>query len=401
MIYTKDINNLQLLLIVQMETEKKDIIKWDDLELKDNLLRGIYAYGFETPSEIQKRAIPPIIQCKNVIAQSQSGSGKTGAFAISMLQRIDLDKRKVQVLVLSPTHELVTQTAKVIRDIGSNMVGLTVKTLVGGTSSREDINDLRNTTPHIVVGTIGRVFDMFQKQHFLGNDLRLLILDEADEMLSEGFSQKVQLMFSHFFPVSIQIVLFSATMPKEVLTLSEKFIKNPLHLLMKTEDLSLKCIEQYYVAVSNDQMKYSVLKDIFASISVSKCIIYCNHVQRVATLTDSMMRDGFSVCCIHSNMNKIHRGEVLNQFRMGDTRVLISSDVTSRGIDIQQVSTVINFDLTRSVSTYLHRVGRGGRWGRKGAAITFVTRQDVPDMRRLESYYKIDIPELPSSWKGI
>ena len=376
-------------------------MKWDDLELNENLLRGVYAYGFETPSEIQKRAIYPIIHRKDVIAQGQSGSGKTGTFAISMLQRIELEKREAQVLVLSPTHELVTQTAKVIRDIGSKMEGLTVKTLVGGTSTRDDIQELKQTVPHIVVGTIGRVFDMFQKQYLLGNDLKLLILDEADEMLSDGFLDVIRLMFCHYLPLDIQIVLFSATMPKEIITLSEKFMKNPVHLLMKTEDLSLKCIEQYYVAVTNDFMKYSVLKDIFSVISVSKCIIYCNNVQRVETLTESMMRDGFSVCCIHSNMDKTRRGQVLNNFRMGDTRVLISSDVTSRGIDIQQVSTVINFDLTRNVSTYLHRIGRGGRWGRKGAAITFVTRQDVPDMRRIESFYKIDIRELPSSWKGI
>jgi len=384
-----------------MEIERNVIMKWDDLELNENLLRGVYAYGFETPSEIQKRAIYPIIHRKDVIAQGQSGSGKTGTFAISMLQRIELEKREAQVLVLSPTHELVTQTAKVIRDIGSKMEGLTVKTLVGGTSTRDDIQELKQTVPHIVVGTIGRVFDMFQKQYLLGNDLKLLILDEADEMLSDGFLDVIRLMFCHYLPLDIQIVLFSATMPKEIITLSEKFMKNPVHLLMKTEDLSLKCIEQYYVAVTNDFMKYSVLKDIFSVISVSKCIIYCNNVQRVETLTESMMRDGFSVCCIHSNMDKTRRGQVLNNFRMGDTRVLISSDVTSRGIDIQQVSTVINFDLTRNVSTYLHRIGRGGRWGRKGAAITFVTRQDVPDMRRIESFYKIDIRELPSSWKGI
>ena len=384
-----------------MENEKKLIEKWDDLDLKDDLLRGIYAYGFETPSEIQKLAIPSIIECKHVIAQGQSGSGKTGTFAISMLQRVDLAKREAQVLVLSPTHELVSQTAQVIRDIGCKMEGLVVKTLVGGTSTREDIYDLRHNVPHIVVGTIGRVFDMFQKQHLLGHDLKLLILDEADEMLSDGFLDVIRLMFCNFFPVDIQVVFFSATMPKEIVALSEKFMKNPIHLLMKAEDLSLKCIEQYYVAVSNDQMKYSVLKDIFSSISVSKCIIYCNNVNRVVTLYESMRRDGFSVCCIHSNMDKFYRGEVFNNFKIGDTRVLISSDITSRGIDIQQVSTVINYDLTRNVSTYLHRIGRGGRWGRKGTAITFVTRQDVPDMRRLESFYKVEIKELPSSFKGI
>lgn len=374
--------------------------KWDDLELKNDLLRGIYAYGFEVPSEIQKRAIKPIIDGKDVIAQGQSGSGKTGTFAISLLQRIDLNLKETQVLVLSPTHELVTQTAGVIRDIGSKMDRLTIKTLVGGTSTREDIVELQKNVPHVVIGTTGRVFDMFQKKYLLGNDLKMLILDEADEMLSEGFSDVIRLMFCNFFPLDLQVVLFSATMPMEIVRLSEKFMRHPLHLLMKKEDLSLKCIEQYYVAVNNDQMKYSVLKDIFSAISVSKCIIYCNNVRRVMDLYDAMLRDGFSVCCIHSNMDKNRRGEVFNHFRIGDTRVLISSDITSRGIDIQQVSTVINFDLTRNVNTYLHRIGRGGRWGRKGASISFVTRQDVPDIRRIENHYKVEIRELPSNFNG-
>jgi translation initiation factor 4A len=376
------------------------ISKWDDFDLKTDLLRGIYAYGFEVPSEIQKRAIKPIIDGKDVIAQGQSGSGKTGTFAISLLQRTDVNLKGTQVLVLSPTHELVTQTAGVIRDIGSKLDKLVVKTLVGGTSTRDDVSDLQKNVPHVVVGTTGRVFDMFQKKYLLGSDLKLLILDEADEMLGEGFSDVIRLMFCNFFPLDLQVVLFSATMPMEIVRLSEKFMRTPQHLLMKKEDISLKCIEQYYVAVNNDQMKYSVLKDIFSAISVSKCIIYCNNVRRVIDLHDAMLRDGFSVCCIHSNMDKNRRGAVFNHFRIGDTRVLISSDITSRGIDIQQVSTVINFDLTRNVNTYLHRIGRGGRWGRKGASISFVTRQDVPDIRRIENHYKVEIKELPSSFNG-
>lgn len=381
--------------------DETEINNWDDLKIKEHLLRGIYAYGFEKPSEIQKRAIRPILENNDVIAQAQSGSGKTGTFAISVLERIDISKKETQALILAPTHELVRQTSRVITRLGLYLDGLVVKTLIGGTSTRDDMYELRSNVPHVVVGTVGRVMDMFQKKHLLGNELKILILDEADEMLSQGFNDKIRNMFRDYFPIDLQVVLFSATMPDEIIQLSDKFMRTPLRLLMKKEELSLQCISQYFVAVQNDEMKYSVLKDIFSIISVSKCIIYCNNVRRVVELHDSMIRDGFSVCCIHSNMDKSQRSEVFNHFRNGDTRVLISSDITARGIDIQQVSTVINFDITRNVHTYLHRIGRGGRWGRKGVAINFITRMDVPDIKKIENYYKIEVKELPANFKGI
>jgi translation initiation factor 4A len=381
-------------------THESKIKHWDEMGLKDDLLRGIYAYGFENPSEIQKKAILPIIEGKDVVAQAQSGSGKTGSFTVSLLQKIDVTKKETQALVLAPTHELVRQTAKVVENIGQNLAGLTVKTLIGGTSIREDAYEMRTNVPHVVVGSVGRVLDMFEKKMLLGDELRMLILDEADEMLSQGFSEKIRSMFRDFFPQHMQVVLFSATMPPDIIRISERFMHHPEYILMKKEDLTLQCIAQYYVAVQNDAMKYKILKDLFATISVSKSIIYCNSVRRVMDLYDSMMRDGFSVCCIHSNMDKRERNRVFQHFRSGDARVLISSDITARGIDVQQVSTVINFDLTRNVHTYLHRIGRGGRWGRKGTAINFITRQDVPDIRKIESYYQIEIQELPVDFRG-
>lgn len=379
----------------------KDIQKWDDMELKEPLLRGIYAYGFEIPSDIQKQAIMPIVEGKDVIAQAQSGSGKTGSFSISTLQRIDVTIPETQALILSPTHELVKQTAGVLSDIGRNLEGLNVKTLVGGTSVRDDIVSLKQTQPHVVVGTVGRVSDMLQKRHLRANHIQLLIIDEADEMLSQGFSEKIRWMFETFFSEHMQVVLFSATMPTEIIRISRNFMNMPQHILMRKEELSLKCIQQYFVAVSNDEMKFQKLKDLFSVISISKCIIYCNSVRRVMDLYDAMTQDGFSVSYIHSNMEKTVRKQALDQFRNSDVRVLISSDITSRGIDVQQVSTVINYDLTRNVHTYLHRIGRGGRWGRKGVAINFITRQDIPDMRKLEKYYQIDIEELPEHFQGI
>jgi len=380
---------------------ENEINNWDEIGVKEEILRGIYGYGFDKPSDIQKKAIKPIIEKKDIIAQAQSGSGKTGTFAISALETIDVSKKETQVLILSPTHELVHQTARVVQDIGSYLQGLVIKILIGGTSTRDDIHFFNEKTPHIVVGTVGRVLDMFHKNQLLGNDLRLLILDEADEMLSQGFYEKIKIMFQNYFPLKMQVALFSATIPSEVLAIGERFMINPERILVKREELSLKCIEQYFVALNHDNMKYETLKDIYSMISVDKCIIYCNTLRRVIDLYNNMTQDNFSVCCIHSNMSKQERHNNFMKFRNGDTRVMISSDITARGIDIQQVSLVINYDLTRNVHTYLHRIGRGGRWGRKGLAINFITMYDIPEIKKIENHYHINIEQLPQNFSTI
>jgi len=386
-----------------METNlKKDIYEWDDLHLNENVLRGIYAYGFEKPSPIQREAILPIINGKDLIAQAQSGSGKTGSFSISILQKIDPELHETQALVLSPTRELANQSKTVLQDIGRNIPKLNVKTFVGGTPVRDDIRILKSRSPpHVILGTIGRIVDMLEKGFIKGHTIKLLVIDEADQMLSRGFDEAIRHMFEKYFTEELQVVLFSATMPPEVLSITHKFMNNPESILVKREELSLKCIQQYYVAVMDDRMKYNTIKDLFSAISVSKCIIYCNTVNRVIELHDSMKQDGYSICCIHSNMDKNERNNILDTFRHGDNRILISSDITSRGIDIQQVSTVVNFDLTRNVHTYLHRIGRGGRWGRKGVAINLITKRDVPDIRNIEHHYQIEIQELPMNFSGM
>ena len=388
---------------IKSEPEQKDIDiqTWDQMDLKHELLRGIYAYGFDTPSEIQKKAILPLISGKDLIAQAQSGSGKTGTFAIGSLQRIDFSLNQTQVLVLAPTHELVKQIATVFQGIGSMFEGFHVKTMIGGTSIRDDVQELRQKTPHVVVGTVGRIHDMISKGHLSTRYLKIFILDEADEMLSKGFGDQIKQMFQQYFSGDMQVVLFSATLPPEIIRISEQFMITPNKIVMKPAELNLKCIQQFYVAVQDDSMKFDVLKDLFSVISTSKCIIYCNSVNRVKELYHFMVKDGFSVCCIHSSMEKVEREQVFYQFRHGDHRVLISSDVTARGIDIQQVSTVINFDIPRCVHTYLHRIGRSGRWGRKGFAINFVTKMDIMDMRKIEGHYDIKIQELPSQFNGM
>ena len=378
---------------------EKTVERWDDLDIPANLLRGIYSYGFENPSEIQKKSIPVLLSKHDVIAQAQSGMGKTGAFTIGTLGLIDLAKSKVQALLLAPTHELAKQTANVVNALGSNMEGLRVKLLIGGSSIQEDAEDIRKNCPHVIVGCAGRVYDMFRRKYLSGRDIKILVLDEADEMLSTGFKESIYNIFQ-FTNENIQIALFSATLPPDILELSKKFMRNTVNITMEVEKLNLDCITQYYVALRHDGDKYDTLKDLFSAISVSQCIIYCNSVRRVSELYKAMVEEGFSVCCIHSSMDKSERDREFKNFRLGSYRVMISSDVTARGIDIQQVSTVINFDITRDPHKYLHRIGRSGRWGRKGMAINFVTRHDVDNIKKIEGYYGISMAELPASFNG-
>jgi superfamily II DNA/RNA helicase len=372
---------------------------WDQLQISDNLLRGIYGYGFEKPSEIQKKSIAPIIAGRDIIAQAQSGMGKTGAFSIGTLQKIDLSKNEVQAILLAPTHELVKQTQKVIQSLGSQLQGLRVKTLIGGTSIQADAHDIREKCPHIIVGSAGRIYDMFRRKFINGRTIKIMVLDEADVMLSTGFKEQIYNLFQYFH-VDIQVAIFSATLPPDILLLTEKFMRNPVKITMEAEKLNLECIKQYYIAVRHDNDKFDVLKDLFSHISVAQCIIYCNSVRRVSDLYASMIADGFSVCCIHSSMDRVERDREFQEFRTGNHRVLISSNVTARGIDVQQVSTVINFDIPKDEHTYLHRIGRSGRWGRKGMAINFVTKFDIQNMKRIEDYYNINIEELPANFSG-
>jgi translation initiation factor 4A len=382
-----------------MATEEKIIENWDELNIKQELLRGIFAYGFEKPSEIQKKSIPIMITGKDVIAQAQSGMGKTGAFSISTLELIDCSNPKLQALLLAPTHELVKQTMNVIKSLGNIFPQLVVKSLIGGTSIQDDAEDIRNNCPHIIVGCAGRVYDMFRRKYILAKDIKVLVLDEADEMLSRGFKDQIYNIFQ-YMNENIQVALFSATLPPDIMALTKKFMRDPVEITMEVEKLNLECITQYYIAMRDDSDKYDTLKDLFSTISVSQCIIYCNSVKRVSELHKAMTEEGFSVCCIHSSMDKVERDREFHQFRSGGYRVLISSNVTARGIDIQQVSTVINFDITKDPHTYLHRIGRSGRWGRKGMAINFITKFDVPIVKKIESYYDIKMEELPASFNG-
>ena len=380
-----------------MEYEQNMITKdWDDntLNLSKNILRGIYAYGFETPSAIQSVSIPYISQGKDIIAVANSGTGKTGSYLIGVFSHINEALNKLQCVILSPTRELALQIYKVAQEL-AKYTTIKLQLLVGGTDTQNDIVNIKNTTPHVVVGCTGRIYDIFTRDILDTLFTKMLVLDEADEMLSTGFHVYVQNIFK-YLPIDVQVILFSATMTDNVLSLTKQFMHNPVHINLNHEVLSFHEIQQYKVISRNDCEKYTILKDVFNTICFSQCIIYCNHVVRVCDLYEAMKDDEFSVTYIHSNMTKTERNDKFVSFINGDDRILISTNLTARGIDIQQVSTVINFDLPKTKETYVHRIGRSGRWGRKGLSISFCTMREIQFMKQIEEAYEIDIPDLPT-----
>ncbi len=272
-----------------------------------------------------------------------------------------------------------------------------IKLLIGGTSVKSDIQDLDDNVYHIIVGTPGRVYDMIRNNVLKTTDIEVIVLDEADEMLSYGFKDQIYDIFQ-YLNAETQVTLFSATMPPELEALTEKFLRDPLKILIKKEMVTLEGIKQYYVSVDTDEDKFAVLKDIFSVISISQCIIYCNSIPRTDILYDAMVDDKYPVIKIHSNMSEDERKDSFNDIKTGKARVLIATDLFARGIDIQQVSYVINYDIPKNIHTYIHRIGRSGRWGRKGVGINFLTRRDQERLKNIETYYDTLIEEMPMNF---
>jgi translation initiation factor 4A len=375
---------------------EKNIMNYsfEDLELNDELLRGIYSYGFEKPSKIQYKSIPLIKSGKDLIAQSQSGTGKTGAFSIGILNNIDTKLKKTQYIVLTPTHELAKQIYSVIENLGARM-DITMCKVIGKTNISESIMELKRD-PQIIVATPGRLVDMISKRHIFTDNIKTLVLDEADEMLSGGFMEILYEIIK-CMPKKCQICLFSATMPKEILDLTENFMNNPERLLVNRDELTLEGIKQFYINLKQYNWKFDVLYDIYDTINITQSIIYVNSKNILNNLYDRLSRDEYPVSYIHGDMQTIEREKNLNDFKNGITRIMLSTDLLSRGIDIQQLSLVINFDLPRNKETYIHRIGRSGRYGRKGTAINFITDEDTAHMKEIEDFYNTKIEEMPQN----
>eukprot|EP00735_Rhodelphis_limneticus_P001360 TRINITY_DN11960_c0_g1::TRINITY_DN11960_c0_g1_i1::g.16982::m.16982 TRINITY_DN11960_c0_g1::TRINITY_DN11960_c0_g1_i1::g.16982 ORF type:complete len:397 (+),score=114.97,sp/Q0UU86/IF4A_PHANO/75.13/0.0,DEAD/PF00270.24/2.5e-41,DEAD/PF00270.24/1.2e+03,Helicase_C/PF00271.26/7.2e+02,Helicase_C/PF00271.26/3e-28,CMS1/PF14617.1/0.00032,CMS1/PF14617.1/1.1e+03,AAA_30/PF13604.1/0.0031,DUF1253/PF06862.7/1.9e+03,DUF1253/PF06862.7/0.035,tRNA-synt_1b/PF00579.20/0.029,AAA_19/PF13245.1/0.044,ResIII/PF04851.10/0.076 len=366
---------------------------FDAMNLREDLLRGIYAYGFEKPSGIQQRAIVPVIKGHDVIAQAQSGTGKTATFAIGTLQKLDLKSPYVQAMILAPTRELALQIQKVVCALGDYM-HVKCHACVGGTAVREDMTALQSGTIHVVVGTPGRVFDMISRRVLNVEQVQLFVLDEADEMLSRGFKEQIHEIF-RCMPSNCQVGLFSATMPSDVLEITEQFMREPVRILVKRDELTLEGIKQFYIAVEKEDWKLDTLCDLYETLTITQAIIYVNTRRKVDWLTEQMTKRDFTVSQLHGEMEQKERDIIMREFRSGSSRVLITTDLLARGIDVQQVSLVINYDLPTNKENYIHRIGRSGRFGRKGVAINFLTTEDVRMMREIEQYYETQIDEMP------
>ncbi|KAG6490482.1 hypothetical protein ZIOFF_051780 [Zingiber officinale] len=412
------------------------ITSFDQMGIRDDLLRGIYAYGFEKPSAIQQRAVIPIINGRDVIAQAQSGTGKSSMIALTVCQMVDTAVREVQALILSPTRELAAQTEKVILAIGE-YINVQAHACIGGKSIGEDIRKLEYGV-HVVSGTPGRVCDMIKRRTLRTRAIKILILDEADEMLSRGFKDQIYDVY-RYLPPELQVTLISATLPHEILEITNKFMTDPVRILVKRDELTLEGIKQFFVAVEREEWKFDTLCDLYDTLTITQAVIFCNTKRKVDWLTEKMRSNNFTVSSMHGDMPQKERDAIMAEFRSGATRVLITTDVWARGIDVQQarlftktwiyfffVSLVINYDLPNNRELYIHRIGRSGRFGRKvnslllilafsviylyvpgsnghsmhclkykGVAINFVRKDDIRILRDIEQYYSTQIDEMP------
>lgn len=368
---------------------------FDEMNLRPELLRGVYGYGYEAPSVIQQRAVVPLVRGFDLIAQSQSGTGKTGAFSIGLLERIDPKVLRTQVLVLEPTRELAQQTADVISALGIHLDVL-VLAAIGGTRVSEQAALLRKGV-HVVAGTPGRIQDLLRRGLLVLDDLKLIVLDEADEMLSHGFLESVKEVIG-IVPKECQIGLFSATFPPEVLDITERFMRDPLRIVLPKDEVTLEGIRQYHIYVEREEYKLDTLLDLYDRLSVSQSVVFVNTRRKVDWLADALDKQDFTVDCIHSDLSPADRTKVMQNFREGRSRILIATDLIARGVDVGGVGFVVNFDLTRNFENYIHRIGRSGRFGRKGLAINFVVKNEVGLLKELQAFYNTEIPELTSDF---
>lgn len=382
-----------------IEDDVKIYETFEEMDLPDDVLRGVYAYGFEKPSPIQKRCIRPIMDGKDVIGQAQSGTGKTGTFVIGSLCHIDPEKVHPQVLILSPVKELASQNAKVAKEIGSHM-GCKVYCATGGPPVSKDISAIKEGV-HFISGTPGRIFDLMSRKIIDPLLIRVLILDEADQMLESRFREQVEAILNMGFAKSVQVALFSATMPDAIRKIADEMCIDPIKILLPPEKVTLDGINQYYVQLDKDSEKLPTLIDLYENLTISQAIIYVRTRAQAEWLSEQMTRAKFPLECIHGDMSDDERKKRMDQFIDGSCRVLIATDMLARGIDIQQLNIVINYELPDDRENYIHRIGRTGRYGRKGVSINLITTKDISHQKDIEAHYKTSILSLPGELKSL
>lgn len=373
--------------------------KFDDerIALKQEILNGIYNYGFDRPSPIQRIGIKPIAEGKDLVLQSHSGSGKTATFLIGMLQKIDFNDNSTQAIIVSNTKDLSDQIYDVLKNL-SKFCNVSSNLCVGGDmSSRYMSND---TIQQIIVGTPGRVCDLIQKKIINSNDVKIFVVDEADEVLSSGFRKQLKYIIQNLSK-ACQIVLSSATIPQEMSLIVKNILREDyVSILVKNEELTLDEIKQFYVPLEEHQ-KMNCLLDIYRNMSIGQCIVYCNKKYRADELKKFLDENGYAAGINHGDLLPNERKEIMTQFRAGTIRILITTDLMARGIDVQAISLVINFDMPKYTQTYIHRIGRSGRYGREGAAINFVTRKEKNMLGYIERTFNTQIEQLPGDLRNI
>jgi translation initiation factor 4A len=364
-----------------------------EMNLPENLLRGIFAHGFEKPSAIQSKGIMPISEGRDLLAQAQSGTGKTGTFVIGSLSRVDEKLKKPQVLVLVHVRELAQQIAKVAAALGEKM-GVQVLCAVGGNPLRDDIRMLENGC-QFIVGTPGRVYDLVNRNALDRSEIRVLVMDEADQMLEDLFYKQVMCILEKGFPEKTRVALFSATMPEQVIEVANKILNDPVRILIPPDSVRLDGIQQFYVNLDREDHKFECICDLYKNLNISQAVIFCNKRQKAEVLAEKMSAQGYPVTCLHGELEKPERTRRMKQFIAGQTRVMIATDIIARGIDVQQISLVINYELPTNRENYVHRIGRAGRYGRKGTTINLLLPEEESMMTDICEHYSMKVANLP------
>ncbi|KAJ7276094.1 P-loop containing nucleoside triphosphate hydrolase protein [Mycena haematopus] len=365
-------------------------MEFEDMFLRRELLMGIFEAGFEKPSPIQEEAIPIALTKRDILARAKNGTGKTAAFVIPSLQQIDIAKNKIQALLLVPTRELALQTSQVCKILGKHM-GVQVMVTTGGTTLKDDILRLAENV-HVLVGTPGRILDLAGKNVADLSECPVFVMDEADKLLSPEFAPVMEQLLS-YLPTTRQVMLFSATFPMIVKDFKDKHMDSPYEINLMDE-LTLRGVTQYYAYVEERQ-KVHCLNTLFSKLQINQSIIFCNSTNRVELLAKKVTELGYSCFYSHAKMLQSHRNRVFHDFRNGVCRNLVCSDLLTRGIDIQAVNVVINFDFPKNSETYLHRIGRSGRFGHLGLAINLVTYEDRFNLYRIEQELGTEIGPIP------
>jgi superfamily II DNA/RNA helicase len=367
---------------------------FNELNLNEDIIKGIYLYGFTQPSKIQIKGIKAISTGKDCILQSQSGTGKTATYLLGVLNRLTNDKT-TQGIIITPTRELCEQVFTVATEL-SKFTTYNIVKCIGGTNIFQNIKQLKTAT--VVIGTLGRINHMINDKKINIHNIKFIVLDEADELLSDGIPKELNELFD-ISPNGVQVILISATISKNVLSSSNRFIHEPIKVLLRNDEIAVNLISQFYIDVETEEFKFDTLLDLYNLVSTSQTIIFCNTIRKIEWLEENLKKNNFPITVIHSNMTQLERDCVVKEFRDGKTRLLLTTDLLSRGIDIPQVNMVINYDLPINKETYIHRIGRCGRFDKKGVSITLVRMKDPSDAKtlfRMKQFYKIQINEMPS-----